>query len=395
MRRNQVIITIVGAGNAGSANAFVAAENGHEVRFLKSTQGTKNDEHFEAMQRNGGLWGIDNTKSAKYSHFAHEGEKSFKKLAMITRNPEEAIEGAHVIMVFVLIEFQGDLAKRIARYFTRNQLVILVPGYMGSTYFQRHSIERPILAEGESNANDAFIHEPGCVKLIFKNVRNCRAYLPASTAEQGQKIASQIFRPYRDIRENIVASALHNPNLIIHTVGMHAMKPMMDYCAKFHPDEVPCMYKDALGTDFAWAVLHMLDKEKMDVIEAYGCERIPYLDACKFRNEEDLSKDSRQVFEAYKVVPPGGPSTFDYRYITEDVPCGLVLLSSLGKAMGVPTPTCDHVIQVVNAIMGRDYYATGRTLERLGIGDLSKEELLEFVNGGTGVTAHRRGADGS
>jgi glycerol-3-phosphate dehydrogenase len=27
-----MIITIVGAGNSGCANAFIAAENGHEVR---------------------------------------------------------------------------------------------------------------------------------------------------------------------------------------------------------------------------------------------------------------------------------------------------------------------------------------------------------------------------
>jgi opine dehydrogenase len=387
-----VIITIVGAGNAGSANAFVAAENGHEVRVLKTTTGTGHDEHFEAMQANGGLWGIDNTRSAKYSDFFHEGERSFQELDLVTREPEEAIDGADVIMVYVVANFHEQLARRIARYFRKNQLVILVPGYMGSIYFQRHSIETPLLAEGESNPNDAFVHEPGCVKVIFKNVRNGLSYLPADSTERGQRVAAEIFETYNASRENIVASAMHNPNMIVHTVGMYAMKPMMDYCAKHHPDDVPCVYKDALGTDFAWSVLDLLDKEKMGVLEAYGCEPIPYLDACKFRNEEDLSKDSRQVFEDYKVVAPGGPTTFDYRYITEDVPCGLVLMSSLGKAAGVPTPTCDHLIQVVNAIMDRDFYAEGRTLERLGVGNLSKEDLLAFVNRGQVAPTHRGGA---
>jgi opine dehydrogenase len=89
-----MIITIVGAGNSGCANAFIAAENGHEVRILKTTRGTAHDEHFEKMQKNGGLWGIDNTKSDKYTDFADEGEKTFQKIAMITRDPQEAIEGA-------------------------------------------------------------------------------------------------------------------------------------------------------------------------------------------------------------------------------------------------------------------------------------------------------------
>lgn len=383
-----MIITVIGAGNAGSANAFVAAENGHEVRILKTTTGAANDEHFEAMRRNGGIWGIDNTRSAKYTDYhSPEQDRTFQRLDLVTRDAESAIQGADVVMVFILTQYLEQLAERIARHLEKDQLVILVPGYMGSVHFRRHSVEQVLLAEGESNANDARIHEPGCVKILFKNVRNCLSYLPASARERGQAIASQIFETYRDTRENIVASALHNPNLLVHTVGMYAMKPMMDYCAKHHPDEVPAMYRDALGTDFAWAILDLLDKERMDILEAYGCERIPYLDACKFRNEVDLSKDSRQVFEDYKVITPGGPSSFEHRYVTEDVPGGLVLMSSLGKAMGVATPTCDHVIQVAAAILERDFYAEGLTLKKLGLGGLAPEQLLDFVNHGQGVTA--------
>ena len=377
-----MIVTIVGAGNAGSGNAFVAAENGHEVRILKTSRGVSRDEHFDAMRDNGGLWGLDNSRNAKYSDFDHEGERTFQPLALVTRDVEEAIVGADVIMIFVLVEFQEELARRLAPYLEENQLLILAPGYMGSVYFHRYCERRPLLAEGESNAHDAFVHEPGCVKIIFRNVRNCLSYLPAADTERGQAIASELFTTYRHTRENIVATALHNPNLTVHTIGMYAMKPMMDYCAKYHPDEVPGMYRDALSTDFAWAVLELLDRERMDVLEAYGCERIPYLEACRFRNEEDLSKDVHAVFEAYKVVTPGGPDTFEHRYITEDVPYGLVLLSSLGKAVDVPTPTCDHVIQVVGAVMGRDYYAEGRTLDALGIGDLSRAQLIDFLDRG-------------
>ena len=377
-----MIITIVGAGNSGCANAFVAAEAGHEVRILKTTKGIGHDEHFETMRENGGLWGIDNTLSGKYSDFTHEGQRSFQKLAMVTRDIEAALDGADVVMIFIQTQYHEDLAKRIAQYFKSNQTVILVPGYLGSLYYRRYCEEVPLFGEGESTANDARISEPGCVKIIFKNVRNALGFLPASRKEEGLEIARRIFPTYTDTRENIMATALHNPNLIVHTVGMYALKPMMDYCAKYHPDEVPGMYRDALGTDFAWAVVDLLDGEKMDVLEAYGCERIPYLDACKFRNEEDLSKDSRQVFEDYKVITPPGPKSFEFRYITEDVPYGLVLLSSLGDAVDVPTPTCDHMIQVVNYIMGRDYYAEGLTLERLGLDSMSQAEILDLFENG-------------
>ena len=57
-----MIITIIGAGNAGSACAFMAAEAGHKVRLLKTSNRITHDDHFEAMVRNKGIYCIDNTK---------------------------------------------------------------------------------------------------------------------------------------------------------------------------------------------------------------------------------------------------------------------------------------------------------------------------------------------
>ena len=108
----------------------MAAENGHEVRILKTSRGVSHDAHFEAMRKNGGLWGIDSTRSAKYSDFDHESERTFQPLALVTRDVEEAILGADVIMVFVLVEFHETLARRLAPYLRENQLLILAPGYM-------------------------------------------------------------------------------------------------------------------------------------------------------------------------------------------------------------------------------------------------------------------------
>jgi len=375
-----VIITIVGAGNSGCANAFAAAEAGHDVRVLETISGIGWDEHFETLRQNGGIWGIDNTKSDKYTDYSYVGKESFQKLAMVTRDPKEAIQGADVVLICILTQYHEDLAKKIARYFQKDQLVILIPGYMGSIYYHRHSIEKPLFAEGESTPNDARIIENGKVKILFKNVRNALSFLPADRTEEGIEIASKVFSTYRYMRSNIMDSALHNPNMIIHTVGMYAMKPMMDYCAKYHPEEVPGMYRDALSTDFAWAIIDLLDKEKMDVLEAGGCERLSYLDACKFRNEEDLTVDSLQVFESYKAITPGGPKSFDFRYITEDVPTGLVMLSALGRVMDIPTPTCDHMIQVVNKILKRDFYKEGFSLNKLGVDHLDKTALLNFLN---------------
>ena len=142
------------------------------------------------------------------------------------------------------------------------------------------------------------------------------------------------------------------------------------------------MYRDALSTDMAWLMIEKLDAEKMAVLSALGCQKIPYLDACLFRNEEDLTQNSKDVFESYKLSSPPGPYSFDNRYITEDVPMGLVLLASLGDKLNIAMPECHRLIEMCGGILKRDFYKEGRTLASLGLDALSIEELLSFVNNG-------------
>jgi len=376
-------ITIIGAGNAGSACAFMAAEAGHKVRLLKTSNRITHDDHFETMIKNGGIYCIDNTKKGHFTDSSDDAEKTFQPLEMITRDPKEAIEGTDVIMIFIQTTYHPALAERIAKYFTDDQLVILIPGYAGSIFYNKHCGNNPIFAEGESTPNDARVIEPGTVKVLFKNARNSLSFFPATRTAEGMAVASRLFPAYNieksKVRKNIFESALHNPNIIVHTIGQYVMYPMLEYCAKHHPDEVPYMYRDALSTDMAWLMIDKLDAEKMAVLSALGCEPIPYLEACLFRNEEDQNQDPREVFESYKISSPPGPYSFDNRYITEDVPMGLVLLSSLGEKLGINMPECNRLIEMSGGILERDFYEEGRTLTSLGLDELTKEELLHFV----------------
>jgi opine dehydrogenase len=68
-----------------------------------------------------------------------------------------------------------------------------------------------------------------------------------------------------------------------------------------------------------------------------------------------------------------GPTEVDSRYISEDVPQGLVLLESLGLKYNVPTPVCTSLINIASAALGRELRLEGRTVERLG------EDMLERI----------------
>ena len=78
------------------------------------------------------------------------------------------------------------------------------------------------------------------------------------------------------------------------------------------------------------------------------------------------------------------PITLDSRYLWEDIPTGLVPISSFGDALGVPTKAIDHLIDEGCETLKRNFWEEGRTLEKLG---LSKENLLSELKS---IIGHRQ-----
>ena len=112
----------------------------------------------------------------------------------------------------------------------------------------------------------------------------------------------------------------------------------------------------------------------MNIIEKLGFERLSYVDACKYRNSLDDTIDGKEVFLEYAEMPirSKGPAKVESRYITEDVPQGLVMLEALGKALDVPTPIATSLIEIASAALGRDLRKEGRTPHTLGEDNIRK-----------------------
>jgi opine dehydrogenase len=51
----------------------------------------------------------------------------------------------------------------------------------------------------------------------------------------------------------------------------------------------------------------------------------------------------------------GTPKSLDHKFITEDVPTGLIPMSAIGAAAGVRTPAIDAVVEVVRSMTGRTF----------------------------------------
>ena len=77
-----------------------------------------------------------------------------------------------------------------------------------------------------------------------------------------------------------------------------------------------------------------------------------------------------------------GPASMQDRFVTEDVPYGLVLLSTLGRFLDIPTPITDAIVNLCGAINRADYRAEGRGVDELGLEGMSVEQVRTFLERG-------------
>jgi opine dehydrogenase len=95
---------------------------------------------------------------------------------------------------------------------------------------------------------------------------------------------------------------------------------------------------------------------------------------------EYMGPDYRIPFDQQDYIQYGtGPFDINNRYITEDIPVGCHIYHELGSIYGVKTPVIDSMINLANAMMETDFYATGYTLDYLGLGGKDLEELNRYL----------------
>ena len=342
-------ISVIGAGNAGCATAGDLAFRGHDVSLIKTSH-AMHDENFEYLQKNHGHIVLDDF-----------GEIKEANINVVTRDIS-AVSDAEVIILQLQTKYHEEVIARLAQYLRGGQILLINPGYLSTAYVLKYCPKDVIVAEAQSSFIDCRIMEPGKIKVGFRNVRNPIGIYPLDKKEVAKQVLDNMGFPLTYLN-SVVEAALHNPNMIVHTVGAIMSIPRIE---KTNGDY--CMYHE-VWTPSVWNILEQLDTEKMNVLEKLGLPRLAYVDACKYRNSLDDQRDGKDVFMWYAAMPTRakGPQKVDSRYISEDVPQGLVMLESLGKVLHVETPVTTALIELASAALGRSMRAEGRTLEKLGV----------------------------
>ena len=353
-------ILIIGTGNVGTAMAADLTLKGHKITMLKTTN-KSNNMHYKEIEKNNSIIFKDINKK--------EVEVKINK---ITDDCDEAFkEPPQIIILCIQTNYHEEILKKIVKYLNESQILILEPGYLSTAYILKYCDKRnlPVIVEAESSPLDCRIFDNGKVNVLFKNVRNPIGVYPKKKAEETLNILKQLKYNFI-LLESVIEAALHNPNLIVHTIGAIMSIPRIEYSKGEY-----WMYKEVF-TPSIWNLVEKLDIEKMQILKKLKLKEMKYVEACKFRNSEDLNVDAKEIFFNYALnSSPKGPSVSNSRYITEDVSQGLVLLESLGLILQVPTPICTSLIELAGACLMSDFRNKGRTVEKLGIENL--KEIIE------------------
>lgn len=347
-------ILIIGTGNVATAMAADLTLKGNEVIMLKTTKNIGR-EHYKEIKTKGIVF--------------KDGKKQDEiKIKNVVCDYEEAFKlKPEITVVAVQTNYHEEIIKKIAKFMNKNHIVMFTPGYLSTAYVLKYCKENtPIVVETESSVIDCRITNPGEITVLFKNVRNPIGVFPKEKASETlEKLKNWQYNYI--LTNSVIEAALHNPNLIVHTIGAIMSIPRIEYSKGEY-----WMYKEVF-TPSIWNLVEKLDNEKMEILNKMKLNAMPYVEACKFRNSVDLSIDAKKVFFDYaNNSSPKGPNVSNSRYITEDVPQGLVLLESLGKSLNIKTPVCSSLIELAGSCLKRDFRAEGRTIYALGEKNVSK-----------------------
>jgi opine dehydrogenase len=348
-------IAVIGAGNGGHAMAAHMALMGFAVHFYEMPRFAEN---LRPAQEAGGI------------HLTGVVGEGFVRPALITTDIEEAIRGTSHIFVVTQALGHEEVAVLCAPYLEENQTVVIFPGSGGSLQFAKvlhdaSMTKKVYLAETVTLPYACRMKGPAHVNVHQGSaVREVIACLPARDTEAVVEVTRAAF-PSLTPTTHVLEVALYNPNILLHPIGVIFNLGRIEYSqGEFW------MYKEGF-TPSVMKILYALEAEKKALLRALGLEPVPFEAFYEYRYEKK--------WEDFAKVASKGPFSARTRYITEDIPIGMVLWASLGEMLGVPTPTAQSLIHISSVIHDTDYWQGGRTMEKLGLSGMTVEELNRYL----------------
>lgn len=353
-------IAILGAGNGGQAFAGHFAAIGYSVRLYD-----RDDDKV--------------SKINKIKEIELVGALKLRgKVKDVTTSLEQCVKEAELIMITTTATAHRELAQRLAPILEEGQIIVLNPGRTcGALEFRKALDENGLrkkvyVAEAQTLLYACRLIENGKVNIIGVKDRVFISAYPATDTEYVLDKMRRFHHAYIPAK-NVLQTSFENVGAMFHPTIVLFNEGAIERGHKFY------FYRDM--TDGLARMIEEADKERLAVAKAYNCTPISVFDWISYAYDgvkgDTLCERLHNNPAYYEIL---APTTIECRQILEDIPTGIIPLAELGKAAGVPTPLFDSLITMCSVLLKRNFREEGRTLERLGLANLTKEEIIAKIN---------------
>jgi opine dehydrogenase len=349
-------ISIIGAGNGGQTMAGHFAMLGHKVNLYNRTHSK-----LAPIQ-------------AQQSIILNEAIRGVGYLHRVTSNLAEAIEGAELIMVTTTADAHRELAEKMAPYLNNEQIVVLNPGRtLGAVEFastvKKLTAKRVYIAEAQSLIYACRAELPGQVRVIGVKDKVLLAAWPNSDTDHVLKVVNSGY-PCFVKAGSVLETSLENIGAMLHpsVILFNAATIERGQGFYFYNDMTPAVA----------GFLEQIDRERLMIGEAFGLKLTSVSDWVSYAyagiEGHDLCARIKNNPAYYKIL---SPKSLHSRLLLEDIPTGILPLIELGRLAGVKTPLMESVLHISQALLKTDFRQSGRTLQNLGIDQLTMNQFIQ------------------
>jgi len=356
-------IAILGGGNGGHTLAADLSLQGHEVRLYEMEKFSHQMESVFQTRRIQAVGAV----------FAGMAE-----IARVTSDIGEAIDGAELILVAVPAFAHADYATMLAPIVQGDQLIVLLPGTFGTLEFAAifracGADPNVVLAETDTLPYATRLVRPGVVQAHGRTTVRLGVLPSARTEWACERLRGVLaFEPAANVLEAGFGSlnpVIHPPGTILNAGRIERSR------GEFY------IYEEGM-TPSVVHVMELLDAERRAIAAAFGIRLPPINEAIHESGYGPKGTAWEALNGSTSLTPIKGPSDLKSRYLSEDIPYGLVTFASIAAQIGVETPIMNSLIHLGMALLRRRPEDGCRNAEHLGIRGMDAGQLLRAVTDG-------------
>ena len=364
-------VGIIGGGNGGITAAYHFAKVGNKVCLYDIEEYSFNLK--SVIEKGGYIEALDEVEGIKLEISGVE------KIDKVTTDIIEVMNYSKILVMIVPSYAQETMFKKIYPYLD-NHILISMPGNFSSLVFNKfmtdNGMKNITLVDAISIPWACRVHGGGGVAIYGTKTHLPIGVFPGEKTDEIIEELSGIFPIQLTKLDNVIMAGMENINFGGHPLlSVLNMGIMENFGGDFN------YYKDTCSIATSKAV-SVMEKERIKIGETLGLNLTPELEAMnslynlEYKSVYELNRSS----VAHSKI--GAPKSSKHRYITEDIPYLLVPCYSLGELTNERTSLMFSCITIAGAYNDKNYFVEGRTLEKMGINNMSIEGIKNYLING-------------